>query len=64
MPKKKKKTWSEIGLDVGTSVAALAGLFFFSWLNATKFDATELKMIAEFAAYWKILSTIKGAVES
>jgi hypothetical protein len=40
----------------------LAGLAFFAWLNASHFDVTELKMLAEFAAYWKILSTIQGKV--
>lgn len=60
--KRTKKTWKEISSDLAMSGAALVGLVFFSWLNATTFDATELKMIAEFAAYWKILTTVKDAL--
>lgn len=40
----------------------LIGLVFFSWLNSTHFDQTELRMLAEVAAYWKILSEIRDRI--
>lgn len=42
--------------------AQMAGLIFFAWLNASHFDQTELKMLGEFAAYWKILSIVQDKV--
>lgn len=45
MPKQKKWT---LNLAIKASVIIL-GLFYFSWLHATHFDSTEMKMIAEVA---------------
>ena len=63
MPRRKKpQTWREIRNALLWPAMQLGGLAFFAWLNASHFDATELKMLGEFAAYWKILSTIQDRV--
>ena len=63
MPRRKKpQTWREIRNAILWPALQLAGLAFLAWLNASHFDATEMKMLAEFAAYWKILSTIQDKV--
>lgn len=63
MPRRKKpQTWREIRNATLWPMLQLAGLAFFAYLNASHFDATELKMLAEYAAFWKILSTIQSKV--
>lgn len=51
MPRKKPWTWQQT-IKLATMVF---GLFFFSWINATHFDATEMKMIGEVAALGAIV---------
>lgn len=62
-PKKKPKTFRQIALDLLWPALQMSGLVFFSWLNATHFDQTELKMLVEFAAYWKVISAIQDKVD-
>lgn len=56
---RKPKGWKETALSLIWPGLNLVGLVFFSWLNATQFDQTELKMLGEFAVYWKIISEVK-----
>jgi hypothetical protein len=63
MPRKLKvKTWAQLRNELLWPAVQLSGLGFFAWLNATHFDGTEMKMLAEFAAYWKIVSSIQSKV--
>jgi len=49
----RKKTWTKA--TIVKSIVMVGGLFFFSWLHATHFDSTEMKMIAEVAALGAIV---------
>jgi hypothetical protein len=49
----RKKTWTKATIVKATVM--ISGLFFFSWLHATHFDSTEVKMIAEVAALGAIV---------
>lgn len=49
----RKKTWTKGNIIKG--VVMIGGLFFFSWLHATHFDSTEMKMIAEVATLGAIV---------
>jgi hypothetical protein len=51
-------------IDIGWVAAQLIGLFVFSYINSTKFDQTELKMLGEFAGYWALLSKLRGFTSS
>lgn len=57
--RKKDRTFKQRVVDSIWPVLQLAGLCFFSWLNASHFDATEIKAIGEFVAYWKILGVVR-----
>jgi hypothetical protein len=58
-PRKKHRNLREVAVDSIWPLVQLGGLMLFSWVNATKFDDTELKMLAEYAVFWKITSTLK-----
>lgn len=60
MPRKPKpRSWREIWVEASLSILSLAGLIFFSWLNASSFDKTEYQTIAEVALYLKGLTTLR-----
>jgi hypothetical protein len=65
MPRKKKPelTVKQRVMEAGWLVFQMGGLVFFSWLNAANFDQTEIKMLGEFAVFYKLLSTLKGYTE-
>lgn len=58
--RKKEKTTKEKFLEFLWVGLQLGGLVFFAWLNAAKFDQTELKMLGEFAVFYKLLKTLEG----
>lgn len=58
--RKKDRTTKEKIIDSLWVLCQMAGLGFFAWLNASHFDATELKMLGEFAVYYKLLETLRG----
>jgi len=57
MPTKKKpQKWSRN--KTIRAVLMWAGLIALSWFNATNFDKTELKFLAQSAAMWALLQKV------
>ena len=59
MVRRKQRSSKEKLVDAAWTMAQLGGLMFFAWLNASRFDATEMKMLGEFAVFYKLLGTLK-----
>ena len=62
MPRRTRKKLStkEKFIELSWLFVQMAGLFILSWMNATNFDATELKFLGEAAAFIALLKPVRA----